>query len=1000
MKKFLLSFMVLVFAFMQVRAQVRTVAGKVTSSEDGTALPGVSVLVKGTSSGSVTDIDGNYSVTIPDGSGTLIFSFIGLATKEVEVGSQSVVNVDMATDAKQLSEVIVVGYGTQRKEELTGSLNVIDATKLEQIPTSTFQDALQGTSGLQVVSSDGAPGAAVSVRVRGIGSITASNEPLYVIDGMPVSQGSISQTDFGNGGRSSNVLASLNPNDIESLVVLKDAAALAIFGSRGANGVVLINTKSGKKGKAKVDLILQYGFSDFAFDYLLEPLNRDQYRQLYVEGYVNAGTLTELEAFDLYATQFPEDANTDWLDEISQTGTTSQYDLSFQGGTDKLSYYISGSYFDQEGVVIENKFERYSSRINLSADITDKLKITNNLNISYFEQRGITDGTRWQAPFYLAYLMAPAVPVLDDQGRYYGEHTFFMGANNPVGHLNEDERELQQSRIIDNLSLSYRITDDISFKSTWAIDILNVDEHIFANGRYGDGRNIGGSVNDATTDIVDWMGSHTLNYGKTFNSVHNFDALLGYEAQKTTTQVLEASGEGFSHPDLKTLSSAANPTAAIGSETESSYNSVFSRLNYDYEGTYYLQLSLRNDGSSKFGPANRRATFWSVGLGYTLSNAGFMQNISAIDFLKLRTSYGTVGNSGIGNFDWAGLWGFTREYDGQPGAAPSQVANENLTWETQEYFNIGMDLNMFNNRISIGLEYFNRTSSDLILDRPLSNTTGFRNVSQNVGDMENNGIELTLDGKIIETPDFYLSAGFNITFLNNELTFLPEPIVDGTKRREEGRDFQEYYLYGWAGVDPANGDPLWFTDSTKSEVTNNINEAERFYDGKSATPDFYGRFNLNAGYKGLSIGLQFNYQFGNYLYDNPGWVIHGDGSFTPRSTSTYAFENRWQNPGDEALFPQHRWGGNQASNARNSSRYLFEGDFIRMKTINIGYDLPSSIVSKLKLRSLKVYTNLNNIWTWVADDQLHFDPEQTINGVYNTVTPINKTVSFGVNIGL
>ncbi|MEO1096199.1 MAG: TonB-dependent receptor [Bacteroidota bacterium] len=925
---------------------------------------------------------------------------MGLATKEVEVGSRPVVNVNMATDAKQLSEVIVVGYGTQRKEELTGSLNVIDATKLEQIPTSTFQDALQGTSGLQVVSNDGAPGAGVSVRVRGIGSITAGNEPLYVIDGIPVTSGSVSQTDFGNGGRSSNVLASLNPNDIENVVVLKDAASSAIYGSRGANGVVLITTKSGKSGKAKIDLKMQYGFSDFAFNDLLEPLNRDQYRQLYIEGYVNAGTLTEQEAIDLYATQFPEDANTDWLDEISQTGTTSQYDLSFQGGSDKLTYFISGSYFDQEGVVIENKFERYSSRINLSAHLTDKLKVTNNLNVSYFEQRGITDGTRWQAPFYLAYLMAPAVPVLDDQGRYYGEHTFFMGANNPVGHLNEDERELQQSRIIDNLTLSYQITDDLSFTSAWSIDILNVDEHIFANGRYGDGRNIGGSVNDAATDIVNWLGTQTLNYGKTFSDVHNIDVLIGYEAQKVRTEVLEASGEGFSHPDLKTLSSAANPTAAIGSETEFSFNSYFSRINYDYDGTYYLQASLRRDGSSKFGPAERWGTFWSIGGGYTISNAGFMQNISVIDFLKLRTSYGVVGNADIGNFDWAGLWGFTREYDGQPGAAPAQVANENLTWETQETFNLGLDLNMFNNRISIGLEYFNRTSSDLILDRPLSNTTGFRNVSQNVGDMENNGIELTLDGKIIETPDFYLSAGFNITFLNNELTFLPEPIVDGTKRREEGRDFQEYYLYGWAGVDPANGDPLWFTDSTKSETTNNINEAERFYDGKSATPDFYGGFNLNAGYKGFSIGLQFNYQFGNYLYDNPGWVIHGDGRFTPRSTSTYAFENRWQNPGDEALFPQHRWGGNQASNTRNSSRYLFEGDFIRLKTLNIGYDLPSSIVSKLKLRSLKVYTNLNNIWTWVADDKLHFDPEQTINGVYNTVTPINKTVSFGVNVGL
>ncbi|MEM6526438.1 MAG: TonB-dependent receptor [Bacteroidota bacterium] len=1000
MKKFLLCSAVFVFVSTHLQAQQRTVTGKVTSTEDGSALPGVSVLVKGTSIGSVTDIDGNYSVTLPEGSGTLVFSFIGLATKEVEVGSQSVIDVDMATDAKQLSEVIVVGYGTQRKEELTGSLNVIDGAQLEQIPTSTFQDALQGTSGLQVVSNDGAPGAGVSVRVRGIGSITASNEPLYVVDGIPVTSGSVSQTDFGNGGRSSNVLASLNPNDIENVVVLKDAASSAIYGSRGANGVVLITTKSGKSGKGKIDLKMQYGFSDFAFDNLLEPLNRDQYRQLYIEGYVNAGTLTEEEATDLYASQFPEDANTDWLDEISQTGTTSQYDLSFQGGSDKLTYFISGSYFDQEGVVIENKFERYSSRINLSANLTDKLKVTNNLSVSYFEQRGITDGTRWQAPFYLSYLMAPAVPVLDDQGRFYGEHTFFMGANNPVGHLNEDERELQQSRIIDNLSLSYQITEDLSFKSAWSIDILNVDEHIFANGRYGDGRNIGGSVNDATTDIVNWLGTQTLNYGKTFNDVHNVDALIGYEAQKVTTQVLEASGEGFSHPDLKTLSSAANPTAAIGTETEYAFNSYFSRLNYDYDGTYYLQLSLRSDGSSRFGPANRRGTFWSVGLGYTLSNAGFMQNVTVIDFLKFRASYGTVGNAGIGNFDWAGLWGFTREYDGQPGAAPSQVANENLTWESQENLNIGMDLNMLNNRIGIGLEYFNRTSSDLILDRPLSNTTGFRNVSQNVGDMENDGIELTLDGKIIETPDFYLSASFNITFLNNELTFLPEPIVDGTKRREEGRDFQEYYLYGWAGVDPTNGDPLWFTDSTKSETTNDVNEAERFYDGKSATPDFYGGFNLSAGYKGFSIGLQFNYQFGNYLYDAPGWVIHGDGRFTPRSTSTYAFENRWQNPGDEALFPQHRWGGNQASNTRNSSRYLFEGDFIRLKTLNIGYDLPSSIVSKLKLRSVKVYTNLNNFWTWVADDELYFDPEQTINGVYNTVTPINKTVSFGVNIGL
>ena len=1000
MKKLLLSLALIVgLCLHYVHAQQRTITGKITSSEDGSGLPGVSVAIKGTTTGAVSEVDGSYTITVSGSSVILLFSYVGFETMEIPVGNQSVVNAALVPSFGEMDELIVVGYGMQRQEDLTGSVTTLNSETFEQIPMTSFQNALQGNApGLQVVANDGTPGAGISIRVRGIGSINASNEPLYVIDGIPVTSGSVSQTDFGNGGRSSNVLSSLNPNDIESITVLKDAASTAIYGSRGANGVVLITTKTGSSGRAKIDVKTQVGFSDFAFNNLLEPLNQEQYTQLYIEGYVNQGRTLE-EAQSLFNTNFPEPANTNWLDEISQTGITQQYDVSAQGGNDRFTYFASASYFDQEGTVVNNEFERFSGRINLTAKLTDKLTITNNLNPSFFTQRGITDGTRWQAPFYLSYLMAPVVPVLDDQGRYYGDHTFFMGANNPVGHLNEDRRELEQTRIIDNITASYQIIDGLTFKTAWSFDLLTVREFVFNNARYGDGRNVGGSGNEASTQITNWLGTQTLNYVKTFGESHNFTALLGYEAQKVITDITEAAGEGYPHPDLNTLASAANPTLATSSKTQYAFNSYFSQVGYDYQNKYFLQASFRRDGSSRFGPEQRWGTFWSVGAGYTISEESFMDNLTFLDLLKVRASFGVTGNAGIGNFDWAGLYGFAPDYDGSPGAAPAQVANPALTWESQENFNIGLDLGFFNNRLTATVDYFIRTSTDLLLDRPLSYTTGFTQVSENVGDLQNRGVELSINGEILNKGDFNLSAGWNITFIKNEVTFLPEPFINGTKRLEEGRDLQDYYLFGWAGVDPANGDPLWYTDETETETTNNINNAERYYNGKNATPDFFGGFNFSFSYKSLTLSAQLNYQFGGYVYDNPGWVIHGDGRFTPRSTSTWAFENRWTTPGQEALFPQHRWGGNQSSNTRNSSRYLYNGDFIRLRSVNLSYSLPNSITDKLKMRSINVYMNLNNFWTWTKDDDLHFDPEQTISGVYNTVTPISKTISFGVNLG-
>jgi TonB-linked SusC/RagA family outer membrane protein len=1006
-KSLLLSLAFLISAVMAL-AQDRTISGKVTSVEDGSAIPGVNIVVKGTTTGAVTDVDGNYKLTISGDGNTLVFTFIGMVSQEVIIGSRSVINLTMALDSEQLSEIIVTGYGSQTKEAIIGAVSVIDTEKLQMMPKASFQDALQGASpGLQVVTMDGAPGAGIAVRVRGIGSINASNEPLYVLDGQPITSGAISETDFSNGGRSSNVLSSINPNDIESLVVLKDAASTAIYGSRGANGVVLITTKSGKRNqKARIDVNTRWGTSDFAFNNILQPINGDQYYDLYVRRYVNQGNLTEQEAIDKFWTQFPVNPetgtyySTNWLDEITQKGFTQEYDVSINGGSDKFNYFISTNYYDQNGTIKENKFERMSVRANISGKLTDKLSFTNNMNISNFNQRGITDGTRWAAPMYLAYLMAPAVPVYDQEGQFYADHkSFFMGGNNPVGQLFDDKRELRQTRITDNLSASYEIMEGLTFKSAWSFDMLRVDEYLYGNPRYGDARNRGGTAQEARTTQTNWIGTQTLNYGKTFNNAHNIDILLGYEAQMVKTDAVEMFGEGFAHPSLKTLASAANPIFVSSSRTDYAFNSYFARANYDYQNKYFGSASIRRDGSSKFGPDKRWGTFYSIGAGYAISEERFMDGVGFIDFLKLRVSYGVVGNAGIGNYEWAGLWGFNRDYDGKPGAAPSQVANPLLTWETQENFNIGLDYEMLGNRLRGTFEYFTRNSSDLLLDRPISNTTGFTAVTQNFGDMTNSGIEIAISGDVLATEDWLVSLGANITLLTNEITFLPESFVTGTKRREQGRDYQEFYLYGWAGVDPANGDPLWYTDSTKSETTNNISAATRFYDGKSATPDSYGGANIDITYKGFTLGLIFNYQTGNYVYDNPGWVIHGDGRFTPRSTSLDSYENEWRTPGQEATFPKSQWGGNQSSNTRNSDRYLYNGDFVRLKKVNFQYSFPTDLASRIKMRSLQVYVSLDNFLTWVKDDTLRFDPEQTISGVYNTITPISKTVSFGINMG-
>lgn len=979
------------------------VSGVVTD-EFKIPLAGVNVMKLGTSEGTETDFDGNYKLKVEEGD-VLEFSFIGMISKTVTVNSQKEINVTLKEDTMFLNEVVVIGYGKQKKESLTGSVSVVKGAELEQAPTSSFEQSLRGSiAGLQASSLDGAPGSNTEIRIRGTGSINASSEPLYVIDGIPIEAGSQSTND--NDGASSNVMASINPNDIESISVLKDAASTAIYGSRGANGVILITTKQGKSGKATIELKTLVGFNSQASKNILKPLNAAQYKELYIEGYVNSGDTTEeaqakLDA--LYTQQIDPSTgkatDTNWLDAITRVGVTKSYDLSARGATDKVKYFMSGGYMDQESYIVGYGFKRFSGRTNLEYKATDNITVSNNISVANITSSTAPDGGSWNNPFKSTLELSPLIPIYDSEGLYNAEHlSYFPIGSNPVGSLSgEDLWETKTTRIIDNLAISITPLKGLTFRSQWNFDLLSINESTYYNRRYGTGNDTNGYAYEANTTNKTWVGTQTLDYSITLENEHNFNFLAGYEAQQTTRESFSASGSDFPNDIVKTLNTAAAEYAVGGTRTEYTFSSVFLRANYNYNKKYFLSGSIRNDGSSRFGADKRYGNFYSVGASWNISNEKFLSNISFIDLLKLRSSYGVTGNASIGNFASLGLYSYGDDYDGSPGGAPSQLENPDLTWETQENFNIGLDFGFFN-KINGTVEYFERLSSDLILYVPISPTTGFTGLTQNFGSMSNKGLELALNTNIINKNGFNWNLGLNMTFLKNEITELEEDYTDGAYRRQVGEDFQSFYMYGWAGVDQSNGDPLYYTDETETITTNDIGDAERYLVGKSATPDFYGGFNTSFSYKGFSLNANFMYSYGNYLFDSRARGTLGDGRLTPRSTATYLYENRWVEGKTDALFPRFEWGGQSGSNQANVTRWLYDGSYIRLKDLTVAYSLPQELLTPMHINSIRLYVRGTNMLTFTKDKDLYIDPEQAINGTYGALTPAMKTMSLGLDV--
>jgi TonB-linked SusC/RagA family outer membrane protein len=991
--------------------------------EAGETLVGATVQEKGTSNGVASDINGNFSINVGSNNAVLVISYTGYASQEVAVSSSNPkVNIVMKSGATDLTELVVVGYGETRKEAITGAVTTLKSDQIEQVPLGSIEQTLQGNvAGLQSNMSNGQPGANVSVRIRGQGSISASSEPLYVIDGIPIASGS--QT-FSN--ETSNPLASINPNDIESVSVLKDASATAIYGSRGANGVILITTKSGRRGKPKVELKTQLGFNNWAVNNnkRLRGLTALEYTDLYLEGWINRGETVQ-DAIDRFNGHYPDPqtglpavditdngdgtwstgtvrVDTRWLDELSRVGLNQSYDLSVSGGNDVLTYYASASYFYQEAPIIYSNLDRLSSRLNMDIQATDWLKISNNLNISRTTQQGMNDATRWANPMYNGYLLAPTIPIRDAQGRFYGDHkTFFMGGNNPIGSLSgDDEQQWVLTRIIDNVSADVSLMPGLKFRTAWSLDLSLYDEFYFRNNRYGDGRNLGGYGRESSDNTTNWIGTQTLSYNKTFGDIHNFDALIGYETQRSGSRRVSAEAWEYPpNPDLRTLASAAAGSQGTSTLSEFALESYLSRVGYNYDNKYYVTASFRRDGSSRFGANNRYGNFWSFGASWRLDREGFIQDIDAIQSLKIRASTGQTGNAGIGNYEAIPTFGYSGfEYDGQPGGGLNNIGNVDLTWEKNATTNVGVDFSLFN-MLSGTVEWFTRESTNLLLDVPISLTTGFSNLTQNFGSMQNRGWEFTLNVDVLQKEDMTLSLGGNITFLRNQITQLNEEFIAGTKIRREGSDFQTYYLIEWAGVDSDNGDPLWYTDSTMTATTNTAADALRGDVGITATPSSYGGFNANFTWKGLFISTQFTFSTDNYLYDATGWVLQGDGRFTPRSQTNLVF-NRWQNSGDVTQVPRFQWGNTSSSNLRNTTRWIYDGTHIRLRNVTIGYNLPREIVARAGMSSARVYFRGINLWTWTRDPDLYMDPEAAFSGVVNSPVPNMATASFGVDIGL
>lgn len=980
-------------------AQTRDVSGTVTSLDDGSAIPGVNVVIKSASTGTVTDADGRYKLSVSGNDAVLVFSFIGYETIEIPVGNQTTIDAKLVADIQQLGEVVVVGYGTQLKQDLTGNIASVKGADIQNIPVNSFEQALQGrAAGVLITAQNGKLGQGISVSVRGSSSITAGNQPLYVIDGMIVNSGNLSSSNA-----TTNPMADINFNDIESFEILKDASAAAIYGSRASNGVVLITTKRGKSGKTNISIGMQYGSSKPTNH--REFLSAAQYVELYREAAINrdkalgydpinnpadypGSYLEEIEdTFDFLAgdTDWRSlETNTNWEEEAYQKAGFFNFDISANGGSEKTKFYFNLGRSDQDGILIGNSFNRTSGRLNLDHEINKKIKVGANVNIVRSENNRVADDQQYYTPMQLV-AQAPITPVRDKQGNLYDNNL------NPAMFYYPATVELENSHFISTIDRNivsvngrYAITPSLAFVAEYGFDLLTQYEDRFQNSKTEDGSSVNGYGIQRLVKQLNQTSRAYFNYTKLVNQ-HSFDATVGFDYQASATNVLRAEGQDFPLDELRTLSSASVPTVATSVVGEDRFTSFYARLNYKLKDRYLISLSGRADGSSRFGPNNKYGFFPAASVGWIISEENFMADNGVVSMLKLRSSYGLTGNADIPNYQYQGGYQ-PANYGNTSGLVTDRVPNGDLSWETTAQLDLGIDIGLLNDRLSMQFDYYNKQTTDLLLDREIPSITGFSTVLDNVGTLENKGIELVINYAIIRNNALTWNVGMNFSKNENKVLSLTngETMIDPSSTRfmnvvKVGEPIGVFYGAQYAGVNPANGDALWYVNGdTPGETTNNHNLARKVVLGNPTPTTVYG-INMNVQYKGFDLSVLLQGVAGNKIFNAAGQFMSVAGRYEDNQTVDQM--RRWQKPGDITDVPQARLYRNNGGQA--SSRALSDGDYLRLKTVTLGYTLPASVVQKIKFNQARVYVTGQNLLTFT--DYKGWDPE--VNTDYTSGTP-------------
>ena len=1000
MRKFYATLIVLLISIPVLpQSDKITVKGKVTDQADGSSLPGMSIVEKGTTNGTTTDSNGQYALAVSP-TATLVFTFIGYATQEAEVGNRTTVDIVLVQDITQLSDLVVVGYGTQRKSQITGAISSVENKEFKDQPVTNLASSIQGrVSGLNVTTPSGTPGAGLLINIRG------NNSPLYVVDGIPmISQSNSSlSTSFDTGGNSVgsgqnlSSISDINPNDIESIEVLKDASAASIYGARAANGVILITTKRGKTGKPSINFNTYYGVQSISrpikfmgseefVDLVKEGIQNDLDKYNADPNYFGPGfdpsVLTgPLPNFDLTG------VNTNWLKEVSHSAPISNFEFSLGGGNEKTKYYTSLSYFKQVGTIIENYYDRINYRLNLDQKVTDKLTVGTSVFLAHSKNKRSFNDNTYTGIITNIVGASPLMPVYDANGNYtnFEDYQANWLSDNPVKSAKEIKALTTTTRILGTAFAEYSFIPELKFRTSISTDLTYTKDDQFKSPITADAQAVGGEAFQANYNNTTWLNENILTYTKQMGS-SNLSLLGGFTLQKSVTSRSSVTGQGFPSGGLENISSAANIVKGTGTETSWSLMSFLGRVNYSLKDKYLLTATIRADGSSRFSQDNQFGYFPSASVAWRISQEEFLQSNEVLSDLKFRVSYGLTGDQEIGDFQSTTFYSPSR-YSGQAGVKLRNIADPTLTWQENRMANLGLDYELFKGKISGSVEFFRSTKNRLLSQDAIPGTTGFPTITRNSGEIQNTGFEFGLNARLIDKGDFQWNLGFNFTTVKNEIKNLTNDgiLVSGyndlapTHILKIGQPVSSFWGVKYLGVDPATGDPMYQDSDNDGDVDGD--DAQII--GK-AFPDAYGGLTNTFKYKKIDLSIFARYSIGNDVYNliRPVYESLGygnDGGLNSvYSNNATTVRGRWTKPGDQTNIP--RASQINANFYEGSSQFVENGSFLRIQNINLGYTMGASKV----FSSVRVYFEVQNLY--VFSKYKGFDPEVSSTGGGNEYT--------------